>query len=310
LTRFPSIEIGTEESRSSGKCDSGYSCAYSNNISWRNETTPIPKEDNPRSVFERLFSNELANEVSESQARRLRYRKSILDFVISDARSLTPRLNGNDRNKMDEYLTSVREIEKRIQRAEMENEGSNVKLIASAEIPDGIPGSFQEHIRLMGDMMILAFQADVTRICTFMFANAGSNKSYPFVGVRQGHHTLSHHQNNREKLEQISKINRFHVAQLSYILQRMSSIREGGGTMLDHSMIVYGSGISDGNRHNNENLPILVAGRGNGTLLPGRHLKYHEETPMSNLFVSMLERMNVQAPFFADSTGTLSGLIV
>ena len=303
-TRFASLELGTERGRQSGKCDSGYSCAYSNNVSWRDGTTPMTKETNPRLVFERLFGNGSKGERNESLAKRKRYQKSILDFVLEDARSLTRKVSGNDRQKLDEYLVAVREIEQRIQRAEGESVSkSNVR--AGLGKPEGVPDSYQEHIRLMGDMMILAFQTDVTRVSTFMLANAGSNRSYRPIGVNEGHHSLSHHQNDRDKLEKISKINTFHVEQLSYMLQKMKSIPEGEGSLLDHCMVVYGSGISDGNRHNNENLPIVLAGRGGGWIRPGRHIQYSGDTPLNNLFVTMLNQAGATTDTFNDSTGTL-----
>jgi len=303
-TRFASLELGTERGRQSGKCDSGYSCAYSNNVSWRDGATPMAKETNPRLVFERLFGNDRAGERNESLARRQRYRKSLLDFVLEDARSLTKKVSGNDRQKLDEYLVAVREIEQRIERAEDEN-AVQPDVLARFEKPEGVPDSYEEHIRLMGDMMILAFQTDVTRVSTFMLANAGSNRSYRPIGVSEGHHSLSHHQNNSDKLEKISKINTFHVEQLAYMLQKMKSIPEGDGSLLDNCMIVYGSGISDGNRHNNENLPIVLAGRGGGWIRPGRHIQYSGDTPLNNLFATMLNQAGATTSSFNDSTGTL-----
>lgn len=306
-TRFPSLELGTEKGRQAGKCDSGYSCAYSNNISWRDEATPMTKETNPRAVFERLFGSDAPREAEENRGKRQRYKKSILDFVLEDADRLSRRVGGNDKQKLDEYLTAVREIEMRIERAEREALQKPV-LVTGYSQPEGIPESFEEHIRLMGDMMVLAFQTDVTRVCTFMIANEGSNRSYPFIGITEGHHELSHHQGRAEKHAGIRAINTFHVAQLAYILQKMKSIPEGDGTLLDNSMILYGSGISDGNRHNHEDLPLLMAGRGGGTVLSGRHVRYSHETPMCNLFLSMLDRMGITADSFGDSTGRLRGL--
>lgn len=306
-TRFASLEIGAEEGRAAGKCDSGYSCAYSNNISWRDESTPMAKETNPRQVFERLFGNDVPAQVSESQARRQRYQKSILDFVLEDAKQLSAKVSGHDQQKIDEYLTAVREIESRVQQAEQQHK-MNRGFLADYDQPAGIPDSYEEHIRLLSDMMVLAFQGDVTRISTFMLANEGSNRPYPFVGVREGHHSLSHHGGNKEKLAQISEINKFHIQQFAYLLKKLKGIPEGDGTLLDHCMIVYGAGISDGNAHNNENLPVILAGKGGGTIRPGRHIRYHFETPMSNLMVSMLDRMNVPAQRFADSTGRLKWL--
>lgn len=308
-TRFPSMELGTETGRPYGKCDSGYSCGYSNNISWKDASTPMAKMVNPREVFERLFANEIAKEVGESQSQRKRHRRSILDFVLDDAKSLQNKVSRSDQQKLDEYLTSVREIELRVQRAE-ETGSQHEDLIRGFAAPEGIPDAADEHLRLLGDMIVLAFQTDVTRVATFMFANAGSNRAYREVGIREGHHALSHHQNRPEKLEQLAKINRFHVQQLAYILQRLKSVKEGEGNLLDNSVIVYGSGISDGNRHNHDDLPILVAGRGGGQIQPGRHVVYPQDTPMSNLFNSMLDMTGVPVDYFGDSTGRLRHLSV
>lgn len=306
-TRFASLELGAESGRQSGKCDSGYSCAYSNNISWRDEATPMTKEVNPRLVFERLFGNQIQSEETESQMRRKRLRKSILDFVLDDAHRLEKRASYRDKQKLGEYLTAVREIEQRIERAERDaNERPDYLTDFSA--PEGIPSSYEEHIKLLGDLMVLAFQADVTRISTFMLANEGSNRSYRPIGVNEGHHSLSHHQNDPVKLAKISEINEFHVRQASYILQKMKSIPEGDGTLLDHSMIIYGAGISDGNRHNNENLPVFLAGGANGKIRTGRHVSYEFETPMANLLRSTIHHMGVEADHFGDSTGLLRGL--
>ena len=307
LTRFPSLEIGTEKGRQSGKCDSGYACPYSNNISWRDAATPMTKEVSPRAAFERLFAGDLGREVSERQARRRLFKKSILDFVLEDAHALSGKVGGRDRVKLDEYLSAVREIEQRIERAESETRDRSTVVSGQAP-PEETPSSYEEHIRLMGDVMILAFQADVTRVCTFMLANEGSNRSYRFIGVNEGHHTLSHHQSDPVKLAKISNINEFHARQFAYVVQKLKSTPEGDGSLLDNCMILYGAGISDGNRHNNENLPIVIAGRAGGTIRTGRHISYDFETPMSNLFLSMMDRMGVHADTFGDSTGRLRGL--
>lgn len=309
-TRFGSLEIGTETGRPLGKCDSGYSCGYSNNISWRDSATPMQKLVDPREVFERLFGDQLQTASQKDRARRARHRKSILDVVMQDVRSLEGGLGRSDQAKLDEYLTSIREIEQRIERAESGNSATR-ELINSYELPEGgTPESFDQHLRLLGDMLVLAFQTDTTRVCTFMFANAGSNRSYGMVGVNDGHHELSHHQGNREKLSKISRINRFHVEQFAYVLQRLKSVREGDSTLLDNTMIVYGSGIGDGNRHNHDDLPVIVAGRGGGTVTPGRHIQVPDDTPMCNLFNSMLDRSGVPVDFFGDSTGRLRELQV
>lgn len=304
-TRFSSVELGVDPGRNAGNCDSGYSCAYSSNISWSSEATPVGKEVNPRLVFERLFAGGKASEVDKSTRQRQALQQSVLDFVADDAKRLQTKLGRNDNRKLDEYLTGIREIERRI--------GTNVAAApvdvdVDYAIPDGIPGDYQDHMRLMCDMLVLAFQTDSTRVATMMFANAADNKNYRKIGVPDGHHDLSHHGGNPDKLKKIAEINRFHVQQLSYLLQKMKSVKEGERTLLDNSMICYGSGISDGNRHNNENLPIILAGGGAGTVETGRHLRYDTETPMCNLFMSMLERMEVNVPFIGDSTGKLPGL--
>ncbi|MDR3405294.1 MAG: DUF1552 domain-containing protein [Chthoniobacter sp.] len=307
-TRFGSLEMGLEPGRQGGKCDTGYSCAYSNNISWRNESTPMTREINPRLVFERLFANAVPKEVSESQKRREMYKKSILDFVLEDAKSLQSRVGGNDRQKLDEYLSAVREIEQRVEQAEKAVATANTSVAAGYEIPEGIPESYEDHARLMADMMVLAFQSDTTRVCTFMLANEGSNRNYRNIGIADGHHSLSHHQGDHAKQMKIREINRFHMQQFAYLLGRLRSIPEGDGTLLDHSMLVYGGGLGDGDRHNHDDLPILMAGRANGTIQTGRHLNYAAETPMANLLVSMLHRMGANVDSFGDSTGPLRGL--
>ena len=306
-TRFASLELGIEGGRQAGKCDSGYSCAYSNNISWRNESTPMTKETDPRLVFERLFGNGSAETTANSFLRRRAFKKSILDFVMEDAQRLNNKVSGTDRQKIDEYLTAVREIESRIEKAERTSTLS-AQVTAGVERPGGPPEDMGEHIRLMGDMMVLAFQADVTRVCTFMLANEGSNRPYREIGVSDGHHSISHHQGDPVKHEKLAKINRYHAEQVAYTLTRLKNIKEGDGSLLDNCMIVYGAGIGDGNRHNHDDLPIVVAGGGGGTLRTGRHLRFPRETPLNNLFLSMMDRLGVKAREFGDATERLRGL--
>ena len=302
-TRLSSLELGTDKARLAGNCDSGYSCAYSYNISWKTEATPMPPEVNPKLVFDRLFGNGKAGEMDEARIKRDLQRKSILDFAMDDARRLQKNLGYSDRRKLDEYLTAVRELEERIERAHG----------FKAEMPDytrpaGIPRSYEEHLRLMFDLLTLAFQTDTTRIATYILAHDGSNRQYPFIGVRDGHHDLSHHGGENEKKEKIAKINRFHVTQFGYFLERLRSIREGEGTLLDNCMIIYGSGLGDGNAHNHDNLPVLLAGRGGGSIQSGRHVRFDRETPMTNLFLSILDRMGAPAERLGDSTGLLPQL--
>jgi hypothetical protein len=303
-TRFASLEIGCERGGTSGDCDSGYSCAYSSNISWRSENTPMPKEVNPRLLFERLFGGGTAGEQTEAIARRNLLNKSILDFIMEDAKALQGKLGTRDQKKLDEYFTSVRDIERRL----VQFEGKSGKgVVATTPAPKGIPQDFGEHIRLMGDMMVLAFQADLTRVCTFMFANDGSNRSYANIGVADGHHDVSHHGKQAEKLAKKKLIDTFHVEQLAYILGKMKSVREGDKSLLDSTTLIYGAGISDGDWHNHFNLPILVAGRGGG-FKTGQHYVFPERTPLNNLFVTMLDRVGVKVDKLGDSTGRLQGL--
>ena len=299
-TRLASLEIGCEAGAMAGNCDSGYSCVYSSTMAWRSATQPLPKEVNPKLVFERLFGAG----AGADRAKRDKLRQSILDFVREDTRDLSGKLGKSDQRKLDEYFSSIRDIEQRIARA------ASLPEVKTPDfpVPAGVPGDFQEHIRLMCDLMVLAFQTDLTRVCSFVLMNEGSNKAYPFIGVPEGPHDLSHHGNDAKKKEKIRDINKFHVTQLSYLLQKLKSIPEGEGTLLDHCLIAYGSANSDGNAHNHDDLPVLLAGKGGGTIQTGRHLRYPKETPISNLWLSMLERMDVKVPFLGDSTGALSGL--
>ena len=299
-TRLSSIEIGCEHGSMAGNCDSGYSCVYSSTMSWRSGTQPLPKEVNPKLVFERLFGAAPDAVRSERDARR----RSILDFVLEDSKDLSKRLGTNDVRKLDEYFASVRDIELRMERAETLPSVSTPDYV----VPAGVPSDYEEHIRLMCDMLVLAFQADVTRVVTFVVANEGSNRPYPFVNVREGHHDLSHHAGDEEKKAKIREINLFHTKNLAYLLEKLDSVAEGDGTLLDHSMIVYGSGNSDGNRHNHDDLPILLAGGGCGTLNTGRHVRYAKETPLNNLWLAMLNRMDVEMTQLGDSTGELPNL--
>lgn len=308
-SRFPSLEIGCEGGRQAGNCDSGYSCAYSSNLSWRSENTPQVKEIDPRQVFDRLFAGDNLKEAAAARARRDLYRKSILDLVAEDAAGLKKDLGAADQRKLDEYLSGVREIELRIARAAEDSKKESPTPKVTGARPAGIPKEYRDHLRLMSDLLVLAFQGDVTRIATFAFANEGSNRPYPFIEVREGHHDLSHHGRNKEKLEKIRKINRFHLEQLAYLLGKLKGVKEAGGkTLLDQCAVVYGSGNSDGDRHNHDDLPILLAGHGGGGLHPGRHVRFSRETPLTNLFLSLLDNVGVNVPSFGDSTGRLTDL--
>lgn len=316
LTRFPSLEFGIEEGKQVGRCDSGYSCAYLHTLSWRSDTTPVVKDCDPRSVFDRLFSNGNPAESAEARARRENDRKSILDYVMSDAKRFQQNLTYTDKQKMDEYLTSIREIEVRI--------GRNAE--QAVAIPEGAvrPSDFEHsagvrkvgvatskenyvvHLPLMLDLLVLAFQTDQTRVVTFPFADESSNQSYPWAGANVPHHGTSHHQNDAAKQALLAKINRYHVEQLVYLLKKLDSIKEAnGGSILDNSLIAYGSGNSDGNRHNHDNLPTLLLGKGGGTVATGHHVRY-EDVPITNLWLSMLDRVGAPVDRIGDSTGRLA----
>ena len=303
-TRFPSLELGCEDSRTVGNCDSGYSCAYTNSISWRTPTTPMPPEVNPRMAFERLFGALDLSLDPATRAKRLQYRKSILDMVRDDTQKLVGTLGRADRRKIDEYLFAVREIEQRIQNAE--KEGNEV--LPTMEKPSGIPTTFPEYAKLMYDLQVLAFQSDLTRVSTLVVGREGSMRVYPEINVPDPHHPLTHHRNNAEWIEKVKKINCLHTEMFAYFLNKLKTTPDGDGTLLDHSMIVYGSGLSDGNRHSHEDLPVLLAGRGDGSLKPGRHVVYKQGTPMPNLYLTLLDRMGVKPEKIGDSTGKVEHL--
>jgi hypothetical protein len=301
-TRLPSLELGLDDSRVVGLCDSGYSCAYSNSISWRTTATPMPPEVNPRAAFERLFGD--ASETPEARVKRLSYNKSILDFVSEDTRRLQGDLGKTDRRKLDEYLDAVREIERRIEMAEHDSK----RFTPDMEEPAGVPPEFADHVKLMFDLMTLAFQADVTRISTFMICREGSTRTYREIGVNDAHHPLTHHRNNPEWIEKVAKINCFHLEQFAYFVNKLKSTQDGDATLLDRVMVVYGSGLADGNQHTHNDLPVVLAGAGNGALRPGRHVQYPKETPMTNLYVAMLDHMGITPEQIGDSTGELEHL--
>lgn len=304
-TRFASLELGIERSRQSGECDSGYACAYSSNMSWKSESTPCPAEVNPRLVFERLFGGGEKSAAAESKELRDKYQKSILDFALEDAKQLNSKLGKTDQRKLDEYLTSVRELEQRITRSESEDKREMPKYAK----PEGIPKKYSEHLQLMLDMLVLAFQTDSTRIATLPFANEGSNKSYTEADVNDGHHELSHHGNDKAKLEKIARINALHIQNLGYFLDKLKNIKEQDRSLLDNCMIAYGSCIGDGNRHNHDKLPIAVFGRGGYALKPGRHIKLEKETPLNNLWLTMTDVLGAKLDSVGDSTGRVKEIL-
>ena len=299
-TRLGSLELGCEESRTVGNCDSGYSCAYTNSISWRSATTPNPPEMNPRMAFERLFGADDVPLDGEARARRARDRRSILDLVSERTRSLRGELGPADRRKLDEYLTGVREIERQIERAEQD--GRDVR--PPFEKPAGIPAEFADYVKLMFDLQVAAFEADLTRVSTFMMGREGSLQSYPEIGVPDSHHPLTHHRGQPELVERVTKINVFHVELFAHLVGRLAAAQEGDGSLLDRTIVVYGSGLADGDRHTHEDLPVLMVG-GRPHLKTGRHVVCPKETPMTNLFLTLLDHMGVEAESLGDSTGRL-----
>jgi Protein of unknown function (DUF1552) len=302
-TRFPSIELGCDDSRVVGNCDSGYSCAYTNSLAWRGESTPLPPETNPRLVFERLFGGIDAGLDPSTRARRLLYRRSILDLVSDRSRVLQRDLGASDRRKVDEYLDSIREIERRIQMAEEDMRD----LPPGIEKPTGVPVEYPEYARLMFDLQLIAFQADLTRVTTMMMGREGSMRTYPEIGVADPHHPLTHHRNNPEWIERVTKVNVLHMELFAGFIKKLKETPDGDGTLLDRTIVVYGSGIADGDRHTHEDLPVLLVGRGGG-FASGRHIAYPKDTPMTNLYLTLLDRFGVRPEAVGDSTGRIEHL--
>ena len=304
-TPLPSLELGLQDVRMVGGCDSGYSCAYSNTVSWSSPTSPLPYENNPRRVFERLFGDGDTTDPAE-RAARARQNRSLLDFVLEDAHRLRPGLGASDRRKLNDYLDSVREVERRIQNSE-QRDGAQLELPALAR-PGGIPPTFEEHVGLMSDLIAIAFQADLTRVVTLMYSREGGNRTYRSIGVPDAHHGLSHHQNDSARIARLQLIDQHHIAMFAHFLETLRRAEDENGTLLDQSMVVYGSSLSDSNAHTHDNLPTLIAGGGGGLLRGGRHLRYANGTPMTNLFLTMLDRLGVDREQVGDSTGQIEHL--
>jgi hypothetical protein len=305
LTRFPSIELTCDAGRNTGACDSGYSCAYQYNLAWSSPSTPMTPEASPRQVFERLFGAGTPGKRMENAQRSRQEERSILDFVLQDARAMQSRLGARDQAKLDQYLTGVRELETRIQKAEQFGDAKDPMI----ETPVGVPADYAQHVQLMYDILLCAFQTDSTRVATLLLAHDGSNRSFADIGVPEGHHDLSHHENNPDKIEKITGIDLWYVQQFGKFLDKLQATTDvDGNSLLHNSMIVYGGGNADGNRHTHVNLPILLAGAGGGTVTPGRFVK-HGGKPVSNLFLSMADRMGVKnLERFGDSTGRLANI--
>jgi hypothetical protein len=302
-TKLPSLEVGLEEARQAGNCDNGYSCAYAYNLAWRTETQPLPPISDPRNLFERLFGTDIV-EAPAAHARRLAMRMSILDQVSGDTKKLESNLGTTDRRKLDEYLTSVREIEQQVERSAKDG----LVIDPGMEKPYGVPPEFPDYFRLMTDMMLIAFKSDMTRVSTLMIGREGSTRPYPEIGISDGHHPLTHHMGNMTMLDKVCQINSLHLKLFAEFLGKLKATKEGDSNLLDQSLIIYGSGISDGNVHTHDQLPTLLAGRGGNFVSPGRHIIYQRETPVCNLFATIAERMGVRPEHVGDSTGRLAGL--
>jgi hypothetical protein len=301
-TQLASLEIGLESQSLAGGCDSGYSCAYTNTLSWRTPTTPLPLEINPRRLFERLFGDGDSTDPAARLAR-LEEQRSILDYVAGSIDRLETKMGSSDRTKLSEYLEAIRDIERRIQKAEQQNASMKIPVI---ERPGAVPEQFEDHGKLMMDLQVLAFQTDLTRVITYVPAREGSNRSYREIGVSDGHHSITHHQNDTEKINNVAKIDHLLIKNFAYLLERLKATPDGDGNLLDHSIIVYGSGTADGNRHTHHDLPVVVAGGGAGQIKGGRHLRFPKETPLNNLFLNVLDKAGVPVDNFGDSTGRLS----
>ena len=305
-TQLASLELALDSRDVSGSCDVGFSCTYTNTIAWRSETTPLPGENNPRAVFERLFGDAGTTDTAVRMAQ-IRKERSILDSVTDKIDALQQGLGPNDRIRVDEYLEAVRDIERRIQKAEEQSD----RELPEVDQPAGVPATYEEHAKLMFDLMLLAYQTDLTRVSTYMLAREISGRTYPEIGVPHSHHPTSHHRNDPTLYEKIAKVNEFHIGLFGYFLEKARATPDGDGNLLDHMMLLYGAGMSDSNAHDNKGLPMVLVGGGSGTLKPGsRHLVYKDKTPATNLHLTILDKMGVPVDKIADSTGPLDLLPV
>ena len=302
-TQMRSLEIALDPNELIGACEAGYSCAYANTLSWRNETTPLPMENQPRAVFERLFGDSDDTSMA-ARAARLMEERSILDSLLAEVNTLQKTLPSHDRQKIDQYLEAIRDAERRIAIAEKQN----IDLPQMERPVGGIPDTFAEHARLMFDLQLMAFQTDITRVITFMMSREVSPRSYPELGIPDPHHGLSHHQDNPVQMEKLARLNRHHIEQFAYFMDRLAETPDGDSTLLDNIVMLYGCGISDGNKHLHTDLPCFIAGGGSGTHRGGHHFKYEHDLPISNLQLTMLQNFGVEREVLGDSTGTISGL--
>ena len=302
-TRLPSLELAMDLLTTVGQCDNGYACVYQNNLSWSSPTTPLPAEAHPRVAFERLFGD---GGSSAERLAELRKNASLLDWVREDIGRLQRKLGPGDRTKVSQYLDTVREVERRIQKAEAATADSH---LPDLDRPLGVPAAYADHARLMFDLQVLALQGDVTRVITFQLARETSTRSYPEIGISEGHHPLTHNNGNAEMLAKVAKINAFHVSLFAYFLEKLKATPDGDGSLLDHSLYLYGSGMCNADKHDHVNLPILVAGGGAGKLKGGRHIRYAEPTPLANLHLTLLDKVGVRLDSFADSKGKVQELL-
>ena len=303
-TQLSSLQLGLEATDLAGACDVGFSCSYTNTLSWRTPTTPLPIENNPRAVFERLFGDQDSTDPS-ARRERISKERSILDSVSQKVTDLERRLGAGDRNKLTEFLESIRDVERRIEIAEKQTD----RELPTVERPaGGIPDTFVDHAKLMMDLQVLAYQTDLTRVITFMMSKELSNRTYPEIGVPDPHHPLSHHGDDPAKLEKLTRLNQFHLETFTYYLERLRATPDGDGTLLDNITILYGSGMGNSNLHDPHDLPILLLGGGAGTLRSGRHVRYADDTPLTNLYLSLLDKLGVPIENFGDSTGKLEQL--
>ena len=301
-TQLPSIELAMDIMQIVGQCDNGYACVYQNNLSWSSPTTPLPAEAHPRIVFENLFGE---GGTREERQEVLKKRSSLLDSIVADMNRIKQDLGASDQAKVTDYLDAIREVERRIQKAESD---SNDNPLPDLDRPVGVPVSYADHARLMFDLQLLAYQGDITRIATFQIARETSNRSYPEIGVPDPHHPLSHHGDDPDKIARMSKINAFHVSLYAEYLEKLKNTPEGNGSLLDNSLILYGSGIGNPNVHDHTNLPIIVAGGSSGGMKGNRHIRYDKPTPLANLHLTLLEKMGVKIDSFGDSTGMIDEL--
>jgi hypothetical protein len=300
FTQLSSLEMAIESTQSAGACDQGYACDYTSTISWAGDETPLPMENNPRAVFERLFGDTGSTDPNARLAR-IRQDRSILDSVMKEVANLQRALGQGDRSKLAEYLDAIRDIERRIQKAEEQRDQE----LPRVSHPAGIPGEYDDHAKLMCDLMVLAYQCDLTRVATFMMGREFSGMTYPFIGVPDAHHPISHHQNEPEKVAKVAKVNHYHVTLFAYLLEKLRSTPDGDGSLLDHATMMYGAGMADSNRHAPEDIPIVLAGGGAGTLKGGRAVRFAKGTPLANLHLTLLDKFGVPMDHWGDSTGKL-----